>query len=404
MMSVKRFVMSSGERFAILLDKNGHPLPYPNLYSVIYLRNIGQSINTIVAVLEDLKLLYQLLDKLEIDLEQRVQNKKFLTLNEVEAVVNLTSFQRKYLLNQKTQKRILSFPDKVRNEKIRAKFILTDDHVSKELVYRRITNFAEYIGWLENYFSPHVQTRTKTTFKAHRPKKNGDVSNLYKSFDKKQLDQILALVHPEQESPLWASKFHNYRNELIVFLLLYLGCRKGELLNIKLTDREEKNGNLYINIVRNRDDQTDIRLHQPLVKTRSRAIVINQKLREKLESYVLYYRSEIPNAELTDFLIISDNGQPLSINGLNKVFSKISEKLRFNVHAHAFRHTWNDKYTDNVAKLIANGKMTESEAENHRAYLQGWIIGSQSARRYSKRSENLKAVRVGLDIQDSFEE
>ena len=103
-------------------------------------------------------------------------------------------------------------------------------------------------------------------------------------------------------------------------------------------------------------------------------------------------------------MIISDNGQPLSINGLNKVFSKISEKLRFNVHAHAFRHTWNDKYTDNVAKLIANGKMTESEAENYRAYLQGWIIGSQSARRYSKRSENLKAVRVGLDIQNSFEE
>ena len=103
-------------------------------------------------------------------------------------------------------------------------------------------------------------------------------------------------------------------------------------------------------------------------------------------------------------MIISDDGRPLSINGLDKVFSKISEKLRFNVHAHAFRHTWNDKYTDNVAKLIASGKMTESEAENHRAYLQGWIIGSQSARRYSKRSENLKALRAGLDIQDSFEE
>lgn len=56
-----------GERFAILLDKNGLPMSFPNLYSIIYLRNREQSINIIIAVLEDIELFYQLLNKLVID-------------------------------------------------------------------------------------------------------------------------------------------------------------------------------------------------------------------------------------------------------------------------------------------------------------------------------------------------
>lgn len=96
-MSVKRFVMSSGERFAVLLDSDGIPMTYPNLYTIIHLRNRGQSINTISANLEDIKLLFQLLDKLGIDLEQRIKSKDFLELNEIEAISNLASFSRSRL-------------------------------------------------------------------------------------------------------------------------------------------------------------------------------------------------------------------------------------------------------------------------------------------------------------------
>lgn len=50
MMSVKRFIGSNGERFSVLLDSNGFPLTYPNLYTTIYFRNRGHSINTIITV------------------------------------------------------------------------------------------------------------------------------------------------------------------------------------------------------------------------------------------------------------------------------------------------------------------------------------------------------------------
>ncbi|HGH3622859.1 TPA: site-specific integrase, partial [Acinetobacter baumannii] len=136
MMFVKRFVMSSGERFAVLLDSNGVPMTYPNLYTIIHLRNRGQSINTISALLEDIKLLIQLLDNLGIDLEQRVKSKDFLKLNEIETIANLASFSRSRLDGMASNKKIINFRKSNNRERSRAKLVVTQDYVSKQLIYR----------------------------------------------------------------------------------------------------------------------------------------------------------------------------------------------------------------------------------------------------------------------------
>lgn len=404
-MSVKRFVMSSGERFAVLLDSDGFPMTYPNLYTIIHLRNRGQSINTISAILEDIKLLFQLLDQLGIDLEQRIKSKDFLKLNEIEAIANLASFNRSRLGGMASNKKIISFPKSNNKERSRAKLVFTQDYVSKQLIYRRLTNFAEYIGWLETYFHLSVITSTKRFLTSRRPQKSMDIQSEYKSFDSDQLHKILKAVDPDNPRRIWISDYITYRNEVIIYLFLYIGCRKGELLNLKITDiTSPQDGTSYLTIRRNPHDGSDSRLYQPLVKTRSRSIAVNQNLKKKLETYILNYRSAIPNAELTDFLILSNKGQPLSINALDKIFSEISKVVLFNVHAHAFRHTWNDKFSEKSQILVATGKTTESQVENDRAYLMGWIPNSQSARRYSRRAENKRAIEVGLSIQEKFED
>ncbi len=403
-MSVKRFVMSSGERFAVLLDSNGVPMTYPNLYTIIHLRNRGQSINTISAFLEDIKLLFQLLDKLGIDLEQRIKSKDFLKLNEIEAIANLTSFNRSRLDGITLNKKIISFPKSSNKERSRAKLVIPQDYVSKQLIYRRLTNFAEYIGWFETHLHSSAITSTKRLLKSRRPRKSMDIQSEYKSFDSDQLNKILKAIDPDNQNHIWTSDYITYRNELIIYLFVYLGCRKGELLNLKITDIIlPQGGTSYLTIKRNAHDGSDSRLYQPLVKTRSRSIAINQNLKKKLEAYILNYRSTVPNAELTDFLILSNKGQPLSINALDKIFYEISKVVLFNVHAHAFRHTWNDKFSENSQVLVAAGKTSESQVENDRAYLMGWIPNSQSARRYSRRAENKRAVEVSLSIQEKFE-
>lgn len=403
MMSVKRFIGSSGERFAVLLDSNGSPLTYPNLYTTIYFRNRGHSINTIITVLEDIELLYLLLNKLQIDIEKRIKDKDFLNLYEIESLVNFASLKRVFLLNKNTDKKILCFPKK-RNEAVRAKLVLKNDNVSRDLIYRRITNFADYLHWLETYLCPSSSTHTSKNFKSRRPRKIRQQSESYKSFDEDQINLILNTVDPNNKKCIWTSKFLNYRNELIIYLFLYLGCRKGELLNIKLSDFPQKEGFSYINIKRNHDDQSDVRLYQPLVKTMSRTIALNLKLKQKIDQYILNYRSVVSNVELSDFLLVSDEGNPLSINALDKVFHQVSNRVQFRVHAHAFRHTWNDKYTDKVQALIKSGRITEDQAERDRAYLMGWIPGSQSARRYARRAEDRRAIEIGLEIQKKFEE
>lgn len=405
MMSVKRFVMRNGERFAVLFNNEGVPMTYPNLYTIIHLRNRGQSINTISALLEDIKLLFQLLDKLEIDLEKRIKSKDFLKLNEIEAIANLASFSRSRLDGMTSNKKIINFPKSRNIERSRAKLVITQDYVSKELIYRRLTNFAEYIGWLETYFHSALVTNTKRLLTSRRPHKSMDIQFEYKSFDSEQLYKILKAVDPDNQKRIWTSDYINYRNELIIYLFLYLGCRKGELLNLKITDiTSHQEGAIYLTIRRNPHDGSDSRLYQPLVKTRSRSIAVNQKLKRKLDFYILNHRSTVPNAELTDFLILSNRGQPLSINALNKIFSEISKVVLFNVHAHAFRHTWNDKFSEKSQILVEKGKTTEAQVENDRAYLMGWIPHSQSARRYSRRAENKRAVEVGLSIQEKFED
>ena len=397
--------MSSGERFAVLLDSDGFPMTYPNLYTIINLRNPGQSINTISAILEDIKLLFRLLDQLEIDLEQRIKSKKFLELNEIEAIANLASFSRSRLDGIASNKKVITFPKVNNKERSRAKLVITQDNVSKQLIYRRLTNFAEYIGWLETYFHSSVKTSTKCLLTSRRPRKPMDSQSEYKSFDGEQVDKILKAVDPDNQNRIWISDYITYRNELIIYLFLYLGCRKGELLNLKITDKTPpKDGISYLTIRRNPHDDSDSRLYQPLVKTRSRSIALNQNLKKKLDIYILNHRSAVPNAELTDFLILSNKGKPLSINALDKILSEISKVVLFNVHAHAFRHTWNDKYTNKVQALIQSGKVTEDQAERDREYLMGWILNSESARRYSRRADNKRAMEVGLSIQEKFED
>lgn len=218
MATVKRFNMSGRERAAILVDSEGLPLTYPNLYSIIHLRNPGYTINTIVATLEDIELLYIFLDKLEIDIEERFKNKESLKINEIERIYNLANFKRNYILSQKSTNKILSFPKKLKKESIRASILIQDDCVSKELLYRRLTNFAEYLEWLEVYFYPSCVSNTAKKLKARRPNLSTHESDEYKSFDQEQINIILQIVNPTNQQSIWQSEYVKYRNELIVYI------------------------------------------------------------------------------------------------------------------------------------------------------------------------------------------
>lgn len=80
------------------------------------------------------------------------------------------------------------------------------------------------------------------------------------------------------------------RNELIIILLYSLGLRKGELLNIRVSDIKFEDN--MISITRRHDDKYDGRVKQPLVKTLERDLKVSDWIINKIHDYITTDRRE----------------------------------------------------------------------------------------------------------------
>ncbi|GAM64598.1 putative site specific recombinase [Vibrio ishigakensis] len=226
----------------------------------------------------------------------------------------------------------------------------------------------------------------------------------FQSLDEAQETLVLGTVRPDSSNNPWTVDAVKYRNQLIVNLLLQIGCRKGESLNIKTTDIMTGTSGMEVNIWRDPDSKVDPRVNQPCVKTLSRTVEIAPELSEMLEHYILNYRSQVKGANTCPYLFIShQNGArqavPMSLSALNKVFSELSVKVGFKVKPHGLRHTWNDRFSEAVEEAIETGDVTLEEVEDMRNWLQGWKEGSGSSKVYTRRFKHNKAMQKGLELQ-----
>ncbi len=412
---IKRFGFSSGERSALLvMSESGLPLMYQNLYMTIHHRNTGDSINTIIACLGALKMLEQIFEYLDVDIQHRFTKGLLLSDPELESIAYWSKKSIESLEEAKAIKRAKNIVQ-VQSKRIElSRFVVTidSDLVSPITTYNRITHFSKYCSWLANTLAPSEAKKNidlmGEKLLAFRPKKRTSQSDDgndegFMSLTENQIIRLLDVVRPDSSENPWKSKAVRYRNQMIVNLLYDVGCRKAELLNLKATDLDS--GSNEIKIRRSADDANDPRKDQPLVKTMSRDVAVSQDVFTMIDDYVLYYRSNVKGAGRTSFLVLShqqgaSSASPLSISGLNKIFRKLSAVLGFNVNPHAFRHTWNDEFSAEVESLIEGEEMTEGEAEETRSYLMGWKEGSGTAKTYTKRYQKKKAVRFSLGLQE----
>ena len=84
---VKSFVLKSGERYCLLVDKvTGLPLYYPNLFVTTQVRNISQSVASMESALTSINVLLTFCNERDIDLEARFLRREFFQLNELDAI------------------------------------------------------------------------------------------------------------------------------------------------------------------------------------------------------------------------------------------------------------------------------------------------------------------------------
>ncbi|MGY3912978.1 tyrosine-type recombinase/integrase [Aeromonas piscicola] len=393
---VTKFVMDTGERYCIVMDRStGIPIYYPLLFLTTQIRNRGAAFSTMLVAAHNLVLLLRFLDSRDINLEQRLLTKSFFKPHELDDLRDFA--QRK---------------QGIRSSKALSHRWLKDattDTVDNGTLHSRLTTFAIYFRW-------YAMNILKTTelevveqinsmveqIKARRPSKNGRNRNLQdRSLSDIQLDALFEVIRlGSTQNPF--SVDVQRRNRLMILLLFYLGIRSGELLNIRIQDIDFSTNR--IRIVRRADELADARTNEPNAKTRERLLPLSETLVQELHSYIIQDRRKIRNAKRNDYLFLTYKsgptvGNPISKEGYHKIFSVIKSILPqlYAATGHSLRHTWNRKFSERMDSM--NEKVSEERQEQIRSYLMGWRDGSGTAATYNKRFIQQKGFEAALALQ-----
>ncbi|MGR2680497.1 tyrosine-type recombinase/integrase [Chromobacterium haemolyticum] len=210
---------------------------------------------------------------------------------------------------------------------------------------------------------------------------------------------LSAIAKNSTENP-WTYDFTKTRNELMFRWLHAFGLRRGELLNVRVSDidfREET-----VTIVRRPDSSDDPRTAQPLVKTRDKILPMSPDLCRLTYDYVMDTRRLLAGARRHGYLFVATKtGAPLSLSALNKCFSFLRSRipdLPDDLSPHVLRHTWNDNFSEAMDRT----KTPEAEEQKMRSYLMGWSETSGTAVNYTRRHIRQKANQISLLMQSKM--
>lgn len=408
---IKTVLMESGERLPLLCSTDG-PLFEPTLFAVS-LRAKSSAANTIQQAMRSVAVLQQTLDRLGIDLNQRIQQGKYMTLNEVDQVVADAKLQADESDKQPGLSTI-SKPRKVLSlEQARLNLTRTrpPGEVSSNTTAIRLFYIRAYLNW-------HIQVRAlrldtslamradilelgRLVDKAIREKTpsvtgNSKGERLGLTVEAQQL--LLQVIEPNHPLNPWASPHAKERNALIVHMLLELGVRRGELLGIRTSDIRAQSQE--VNIELRPDDKDDPRLYEPNGKTKDRILAVSAQLLRRINSYVQGARYAIKPARKNPFLLVASTGEPLSISGFNKLFTPLQDstpELKM-VIPHLMRHTFNDNM---VGELESSG-MEDAQIIEALCRLNGWSDRSNMPFKYTKRSGEAKARAAHRKYQEKL--
>lgn len=411
-------VTSSGERLPVLLGQDGLPMFEPTVFSLSEIRSRNRASNTIDSYLRSVMVFLLFLDLRKIDLEDRLDQGQLLSLGEIEDVVRVCRLplEKIHSMLDEASDQAQQLVSVISLEKLRMRSAgSTEVEIDPGSAATRLRNIRDYLRWLAlARISKHgIDASLRMTLESSAQYTSHAIdarlpSASYKSGELDQreglepdvIERVLKVIDPQSPDNPWRDEHSRYRNKLIIEWLLSLGLRRGELLNIRIGDVKFRESTVIV--ARRADDIDDPRKNQPKVKTRGREIPIASGLLDKTNAYIMNQRSAIRGARKHDFLFVaSDNGAPLSIPSLNKIFNVLRDKcpdIPRNIFPHIFRHTWNDRFSE---EMDAN-KVGDDAEKKARSYLMGWSETSGTAATYTRRHIRKKAQQASLQMQNEL--
>jgi integrase len=382
---VRLLVMSSGERLPVLCTSDGQPVMGPMIYVLTELRAQGRASATIRHALQAIMVLQMTLDRHQIDLDARLKRRMHLQIHEVDLIARAA------------------------NSPVRTNQGQSDRQLCRASAANRLHYILQYLRWhsmthlmsLSSRSQEYLALRDRIDKACSALKARSPCLGVRSEIDQRQglSAQHLTVVQSVANGSrtAWQRGHAAARNQLILWWLLELGIRRGELAAVRLSDIDFQQR--IVRIARRADAKCDPRANQPLAKTRARDLELSEDLCEATSDYVLKHRMLQGRARRHDFLFVAGGtGRPLSLPGLNKVFSDLRRSdldLPASLTPHVMRHTWNDLFSETMEKL---GVAPERE-QIMRSDLMGWSRTSETASTYTRRYVRARAGEAMKSMQ-----
>ncbi len=413
---VRLVVLTSGERLPMLCRRStGLPLFEATLYSLTELRAQNRSSSTIQQALRAVMVLCLVLDRLNIDLDQRLGEGRLLELGDIEELVRWCRLPLEAFVDEPQRPEATSRVVSIEKARMRIPSPGPPE-IHPNTVSIRIHYIRDYLKWRAGghmlqmgrnrdgatlsslKINSEIVLRTLDERIPPSPGRN-DVGQR-QGMSESELTTLVEVVQPGSPENPWKGDHAKERNALIVKWLLTLGIRRGELLGVRVSDIDFQANEVLI--ARRADDPEDPRTNEPNTKTRDRLLSLEEDLAVLTRRYVTGARRRIEGARRHDYLFVANGtGAPLSLSGLNKIFVVLRSKcpgLPDELSPHVFRHTWNDEFSD----VMDEQQVSEETEKKMRARLMGWSETSGTAAVYTRRHTARKAKAASLALQSKL--
>ena len=242
-----------------------------------------------------------------------------------------------------------------------------------------------------------------------------EINHNFKSLTNEMVAMLYKIIRPDQSAKInidnpFSTKSHQFRNFLMVHLMMNYGLRVGELMLLtKRSIKKSLNSDSYSLIITNTDDEHDPRQRKPSIKNEQSYRVI--KLDSMDYKFLMLYIEKIRNFNNSDILFTSLKPpySPLSYSSINAIFKTIEQAFRAShpvyfddtnidsiqkLTPHVCRHTWAyitlafaiKKYRNESASALtqSNDEIMLKALEDLRV-LGGWSANSIMPSYYAKR-------------------
>lgn len=359
-MKVKLITHPSGDQLPLLVNEDGLPIPSPNEF-IIGRRSL--STNTLTRNLRELAVLYNWLINQKINLHDRILSEDFFSEAEIKGSL-IESIRRE------------------QNSKNNVKKIAISPHTFNQ----RLTTIRQYIAWcfdIELGSCPLTDAR----FDRIREHKNRVLKWLENSFinappiNKKihkglSIDEsrfLINILNPENPNSFGRDPAVRFRNYVATIIMLYYGLRPGELLSLRVEDIQI-GAISNIRVERRLPDPFDKRKPRPQIKRNGRVLVIEDiSFVRCLDKYIMTWREELENnsKKSTDYLILSDEGEPLSQPSIVQFYQVLRNRYPDNLPSHltakALRHT----FSSQMERTLRKSGIDEERRREALAFLRG---------------------------------